>query len=255
MFLFISSMPSCLILMLLFPEEQVSLLWDRELLGSQGWSATPLQSLHPKDGVMARNRSISCWNTRYTSHWKTGAGISFWIERFIGKSCLQRNMCRFHLFCQAPLSVSERHPFHTCQDVFGLKIILRMFRVASRTLSREQRGETENETKDQENLCLASAENLFYVPVTAAPIPPHRYSHGRERQCAHFLASSNFWWILTRELELGGIQPFLRGRWKQLFNTRKSFLPEGKICFLRAYKWSWILRDLFPVYYEYLDYR
>ena len=87
-------------------------------------------------------------------------------------------MCRFHLFCQAPLSVSERHPFHTCQDVFGLKIILRMFRVASRTLSREQRGEAEKETKDQENLCLASAENLFFVPVTAALIPPHRYSHG-----------------------------------------------------------------------------
>lgn len=95
-------------------------------------------------------------------------------------------------FLSTPLSVSERHPFHTCQNVFGLKIILRMFRVASRTLSREQRGEAENETKDQENLCLASAENLFYVTVTVAPIPPRLYSHGHKRQCARFLASSNF---------------------------------------------------------------
>ena len=165
---------------------------------------------------------------------KKRVGISFWIEQFTGKSCLQRDMCRFHLFCQAPLSVSERHPFHTCQNVFGLKIILRMFRVASRTLIREQCGEAENGTENQENLCLASAENLFMWLLLVVPIPLHLYSRGHKRQRAIFLASSNSWWVLTRELALGGITAIFKGRWKHLFNMKKSFLPEGENMFPKS---------------------
>lgn len=108
MFLFISSVPSFLILMLLFSEEHVSLLWDRDLLGSQGWSATPLQRLHPKDGIVARNRSISCWNTHSTSHnEKQGQGlVSELSDSLASPAC--KGICADFIFSVKLLSLFQR---------------------------------------------------------------------------------------------------------------------------------------------------
>lgn len=118
MFLFISSVPSCLILMLLFPKNrsvcfEIESCWEAKVdlppstkfASSQRWRCV-------------RNGSIN--GTRYTSHTEQGWGLLSELSNSLA-SPAGKGRCADFIFSVKLLSVSERHPFHTCQNVFGLE--------------------------------------------------------------------------------------------------------------------------------------
>lgn len=81
-----------------------------------------LQAVNSEGGTVARNRPISCLSTCNPSNTdKQGERIVFWIQQVTGRSWLLKNTCKYHLFSQAHLSISQRYPFHTCLRAFAFR--------------------------------------------------------------------------------------------------------------------------------------
>lgn len=128
----------------------------------------------------------------YFKHWKTGR-IILWIKQFTRKSLLQRNMCKFHLFFQ-------KHLFHTCLNVFGLKITPRMFRAASRTPEWGTMWLHRKRDSENQKICVWHLFKAFFVwqHYLWHPSPRHLVFPLHEKQHACFSASSKSWPVLTR---------------------------------------------------------
>lgn len=143
-----------------------------------------------------RAGSVSSLSTCYTSNTeKQGELSSESSNSPESPGC--KGTCANFIISFELIFISQRHPFHTCRNVLGLIIILRMFRVASRT------PEGGNNVVKQKKRLRGPGEFVSGIHLKSFlcvwqrhlwhPFPLHLH----KKQHAYFSASSNSWQALV----------------------------------------------------------